>query len=348
MPLRAEQLDAHLARGALSHLYVVCGDDALLGREALDALRAAARAQGFSERTSLHLDARSDWSALDAAGSELSLFATRRLVEARLATSRPGRMGGPALVRLAARKDPDTLTIVTMPALERATRGAPWVEALQRAGTWIEVVTVARERLGPWITARLARQGHEADAQAIALMAERFEGNLLAAQQEMDKLAMLHPPGRLTLEQVRAAVFDVARYDLFDVPAAMLAGDGARTLRLLAGLRAEGQPLPLLVWVVTEELRSLVRIRGALDEGRPAAAATRGMRLAAPLPLIERVLSRIDSRRLAGLLARCAGIDRMAKGLRAPGLGDDPWLELTDVALGLHPGPSATSARAAR
>jgi DNA polymerase-3 subunit delta len=334
--MRAEQLEGHLRRGALSRLYTVTGDDALLCREALDALRGAARAQGYGERQVLQLDARSDWSVLDAAGQELSLFASRRLVEVRLPSGKPGKTGGEALRRLAARSDADTLSIVVLPRLDRTTAGTAWAQSLHAAGAWVEVATVEREHLAPWIAARLAREGLRTDAATLEFLADRFEGNLLAAQQEIEKLAILHPPGELAADQVRSAIFDVARYDIFDLPGALLSGDAARAIRLVAGLRAEGEPLPLVVWAVADELRSLLRLRSEVDCGTPLAVAARRVRLNTPLAMVERVLARVPARRLAALLARCARIDRIAKGLHTPGASEDPWVELTRLALVLQ------------
>lgn len=331
--LRSEQLQAHLARGRLSSLYVVSGEDALLCREALDALRAAVRAQGYDERQVLHLDARADWSQLDAAAQSLSLFSARRLVEVRLPSGKPGRNGAEALRRLAAHPAEDTIFLVSLPALDWSALKSEWVRALQSGGTWVEVAPVPRDRLPAWIRGRLEAAGLRTDAATLEFLADRFEGNLLAAQQEIEKLAILHPPGALGSDQVRAAIFDVARYDLFDLPAAMLAGDSARALRLIAGLRAEGEPLPLILWAVTEELRNLLRVRSAMDGGRAFAVAARGIRLQSPLGLAERALSRLDAPRLGALLARCARIDRLSKGIRVRHASDDPWVELGDLAL---------------
>jgi DNA polymerase-3 subunit delta len=336
MLIRADQLAGHLARGSLQRLYTVAGDDALLCRESLDALRAAARAQGFDERQVLHLDSRSDWSMLDAAAREMSLFSARRLVEVRLASGKPGKSGGEALRRLAAGGDADTLLLVVLPELEWSTLKTEWVKALQGAGGWVEVKTIERERLPAWIATRMARAELRTDPATLEFLADRFEGNLLAAQQEIEKLAILFPPGELAASAVRGAIFDVARYDLFDLPAAMLAGDGARALRLLAGLRAEGEPLPLILWAVGEELRGLLRVRSAMDSGRPFAAAVRGIRLNSPPGLAERVLARLPVARLGALLARCARIDRLAKGLRVRGANEDPWVELSRLALAVQ------------
>jgi DNA polymerase-3 subunit delta len=335
MQVRIEQLAAHLERGPLAGCYVVCGDEALLALETQDAIRAAARAQGFSERQVLHADARMDWSALEQAASALSLFASRRLLEVRLPSGKPGKAGALALQEHARRKDPDTLTILSLPRLDWAARKADWVAALQASAAWIDVALIPRERLPEWIAARLARQRQRAGRDALEFLADRVEGNLLAAHQEIGKLQLLYGEGELSLEQIRQAVFDVARFDMAALPAAMLAGDRARILRLLAGLRAEGEPLPLLLWMVSEELRGLLRLHQA-GGARLSPGALRSVRLNAPAALVERALPRIPPGRLAEGLARCARLDRLAKGLAVAEMDDDPWLELADVALSLQ------------
>lgn len=336
MQLKIEQFDAHLKRGRLAACYVFCGDEALLSLEGQDALRAAAHAQGFSERTVLHASGRYDWSELDRAASGLSLFAQRQIVEIRLPGGKPGREGAAALCTHAARRHEDVLTIISLPALDGTAHRSEWVEALKEAGVWVVVEGIARERLPEWLAQRLARQGQRAHREALDFLADRVEGNLLAARQELEKLRLLHPEGELTLDQIRAAVFDVARFEGAGLPGAFVEGRRARILRTVEGLRAEGEPLPLLLWWMSEEIRGLLRIREALDEGRPFAAASRGIRLHAGPVLAERALARTDSARLGRLLARAARFDRLIKGLQPEDFDDDPWLELTEIALGLQ------------
>jgi DNA polymerase-3 subunit delta len=336
MQLRIEQLEQHLQRGRLARCYVVSGDEALLSLEAQDAIRAAARAQGYGEREVLHADARMDWSTLAQAAGGLSLFSQRRLLEIRLPSGKPGKQGGQALQAHAAREDEDLLTIISLPRLDRATRATDWASALQGSAAWIEVSTVARDRLPDWIAGRMARQGQTTSRDALEFLAERVEGNLLAAHQEIGKLHLLFGAGPVSLEQVRSATLDVARFDMAELPAAMVGGDRARIVRLLAGLRAEGEPLPLLLWMVSEELRGLLRLKQATAAGRPYAAVARSVRLNSPPALVERALPRLRTPVLAALLARCARIDRLSKGLRLPDGDDDPWLELTQLALALH------------
>ncbi len=338
MLLKPDALAAHLQSrrkdGQLAPVYVVAGDEPLLAIEAADAIRAAARATGYSERDVLHADARFDWSLLTAAASGLSLFAEKRIVELRLPAGKPGKAGGEALRGFAHAPPDDVLALITLPRLDRDTRRSSWAAALEHAAVWIDVERIERSALPAWIGRRLARHEQHADQNALEFIADRVEGNLLAAHQEIGKLALLYPPGKLTLEQVTDAVLNVARYDVYALAPALLAGDGPRALRLLEGLRAEGEPLPLLLWVVAEELRTLLRLQEAVAAGQPLATATRELRIWGPREkLMPQALRRLSSTMLTALLARCAEVDRLAKGLRAPRRDSDPWLELGDIAL---------------
>ena len=317
-------------------LITVASDEALLAQEAQDAIRATARAVGYSEREVLQADARFDWSRLAQATQGLSLFAERRIVDLRLPTGKPGLAGAAALEALAQNLADDTLMMIALPRLDRRARETRWVSALERAGILLEIDSVDRARLPRWIGERLARQQQSAAEDALVFIAERVEGNLLAAHQEIAKLGLLYPAGELSLAQVADSVLNVARYDVFQLPLAMLAGDAPRVQKTMAGLRAEGEAIPLVLWAITEELRMLIRVKSQVDAGRPFAMAARENRLWGPRErLVERALGRIDVGRLGRAVARAATVDRLAKGLRAPRADSDPWLELTDLALEL-------------
>ncbi len=282
----------------------------------------------------LNADARFDWSKLTQATLGLSLFAERRIVEVRLPTGKPGVAGAAALEALAESVPADTLTLLALPKLDRKTREARWASALARAGTWLDIETIERDRLPQWIGERLARQRQSAPPDALEFIADRVEGNLFAAHQEIAKLALLYPAGELSLDQVRDAVLNVARYDVSQLQAAMVGGDRKRVAKTMAGLRDEGEALPLIIWAIAEELRALIRVKALVASGRPFAAAARESRIWGPRErLFERALGRLDLDRLEHTVARIADIDRLAKGLRAPKADSDPWLELTDIAL---------------
>jgi DNA polymerase-3 subunit delta len=343
MQVKGEALGSVLTRaqrgGVLPPVFVVASDEPLLAIEAQDAIRATARGLGYAEREVLQADARFDWSKLAAAAQGMSLFADRKIVEIRLPTGKPGSSGAAALEAHAEAVGEGVLTLVALPRLDRRAKETRWVAALERAGVLVEIDAIDRARLPQWIGQRLARHQQRAGVEALDFIADRVEGNLLAAHQEIEKLALLHPAGDLTLEQVADSVLNVARYDVFQVPVAMLAGDVARLRKTMAGLEAEGEAIPLLLWVVTEELRMLLRVKAQVESGRPFASAVREHRVWGREKLIERALGRLSSASLAAALQRAAEIDRLAKGLRAPHSDSDAWLELTDLVLGIAPPP---------
>ena len=347
--MRSDAVASVLARAErekrMPPLVVIASDEPLLSQEAADALRATARSLGYSEREVLQTDARFDWSKLAQASQGLSLFAVRRIVEVRLPTGKPGTAGAAALEALAQNLGEDTFTLVLLPWLDRRTRESRWVSALERAGVMLQIDSIDRAGLPAWIGRRLARQQQRAPAAALAFIAERVEGNLLAAHQEIVKLGLLYPAGDLSIEQVQEAVLDVARYDVFELPSAMLAGDATRVVRTLEGLRAEGEPLPLIVWALSEELRALLRVKSLVDAGRPYVEAARTNGVWGPRQsLLERALGRVDLGRLGASLARVGQVDRLIKGLRAPELDSDPWLELCEIALDVARPPRSSAA----
>ena len=345
MQLRNEALAGVLARaqrtGALPPVFVVASDEPLLSLEAQDQIRATARALGYTEREVLNADARFDWSKLAETAQALSLFADRKIVEVRLPSGKPGVAGAKALEAHAGQATDaggNVMTIVALPRLDRRDLQSRWVSALERAGVLVEIDAIGRAQLPQWIARRLARQQQSATDDALEFIADKVEGNLLAAHQEVSKLGLLYPAGALTLEQVTESVLNVARYDVFELPLAILSGDAARISRTMAGLQAEGEAVPLVLWVITEELRTLLRIKAHVDAGRPFAVAARENRLWGPREkLAERALARVSIEALESALRRAADIDRLAKGLRPEQADSDAWLELTHLALSIAP-----------
>ena len=246
MQIRPDQLEAQLNRG-LKPLYTIHGDEPLLAQEAGDAIRAAARAAGYTERKVFTVSgAHFDWSGVLGAAQAMSLFAERQLIEIRIPSGKPGKDGGEALQAYCARLPDDVLTLVQLPRLDWQQAKAAWFTALDAAGTTVRVETLERKALPAWLAQRLARQGQRVQAgddgqRTLAFFADRVEGNLLAAHQELQKLALLHPAGELSFEQVEVAVLNVARYDVAKLCEAVWAGQVARALRMLDGLQAEGE-----------------------------------------------------------------------------------------------------------
>lgn len=322
----------------LSPLYIVSGDESLLVIEALDALRSAAVAQGYTERIRLVMDARSDWSAVMGATQNVSLFGDRKLLDIALPSGKPGRTGGETLEVLARKvRDgelSDVLVALSLPRLDRATRSSKWAGALFEAGTLVEVPSIDRKSLPRWIGQRMARQGQELDADTLNWMADKVEGNLLAAFQEIQKLGLLHPAGKISGEDVRRAVLDVARYDVFDLRDAMLAGNATRALSILHGLRGEGEALPLVLWAVGEEIRLLSRLADLQASGGDLASEMRRHRVFGPREQgLRRTLTRLPHRAWRAAAQHVHDIDRLVKGLKVPGLLDDPWEELARLLL---------------
>jgi len=328
-------LRAQLERGArgaaLPPLVWIATDEPLLGIEAADRVRGAARTAGFDERRVFHAEREVPLDALLHEAGSMSLFASRRLLELRL-SHRPAKAFGDALADALPRLADDTRLLVSGPRLERQVTETAWFARLERAGWIVAIPVLERAQLPAWIAERLGRNRQRADAAALRLIAERVEGNLLAADQEVRKLALLLPAGELSVEAVRSAVLDVARWDVFDLVDAALAADAARALRCLHGLRAEGTAAPVLVWALADAVRALLRLAAARQAGRPLAQAMREARIWGPRErLYPAALARLSPTLLRALLRRCAAADRIAKGLGA----DDDGQALESIILGL-------------
>lgn len=343
------QLPQQLQRG-LAPLYVLHGDEALLQQEAGDAIRATARAQGYTER-SVHTvaGAHFDWSPVLAAGGSLSLFADKQIVEIRIPSGKPGKDGSVALQQVAesARGNDTTLTLVLLPRLDKATRTTAWFAALEAHGVAVQIDPIERAALPQWIAQRLAAQGQrvmpgEEGQRTLQFFADRVEGNLLAAHQEIQKLALLHPvtkgdtgaTGELTQAQVEAAVLNVARYDVFKLSEAVLSGHMVRVQRMLDGLQAEGEAEVLVHWALSEDIRAMKRVKDAMNAGRPLPMALRENRIWGPKErLFERILPRASDATLAQLLQSAHTVDGIVKGLKAPQWPSSGWQALHRLAL---------------
>lgn len=334
MQLRADQLEAHLA-GALRPIYTIHGDEPLLALEAADTVRAAARKRGCSERDVLHVERGFDWSALAHAGASQSLFGGSRIIELRIPTGKPGTEGAAAIEKYCDADPGGNVTLVTVPRLDKATQSSGWFSALASAGAIVEVRPVDRAQLPRWIAARLARNNQRADSAVLEFLADRVEGNLLAAHQEVQKLALLLPAGELALEAVEGVVTNVARYDAHDAAAALLAADLARYLRVIDGLRGEGEAPSLVLWTVAEDLRALSAMLQGREAGRALDALMRELRVwGSRQASLQSAMRRYELRQIERALAEAAQIDRTIKGVA---LGD-PWDQLARLGLELMHG----------
>jgi DNA polymerase-3 subunit delta len=315
-----DQLAAHLAK-TLAGVYAIHGDEALLVLEAADAVRAAARKKGFAEREVYEAGRSFDWSELAHAGASLSLFGARKLVELRLPSGKPSAPAAEALVAWCERPNPETLLLVTMPRPEGGGWWeAPWFLALNKAGVVVEAQPVPRAALPGWLDKRLAAQKQRAAREVLEWLAERVEGNLLAAHQELQKLALLAPEGELAFDTVREAVTDVARFDANGAAEALVSGDTARYLRVLDGLRGEGEAPTYVLFSVSSALFALSGQGAYLNKA------------------MQRVLAsakRYRPEALRRAVGHAARIDRAIKGV---GAGEEPWQEFAKLGLALHAG----------
>jgi DNA polymerase III subunit delta len=341
MQLAAAQLTTHLQKG-LRPLYTVYGDEALLVQEAADAIRASARAQGHTER-SVHtvMGAHFDWSAVLAAGGSLSLFADKQIVELRIPSGKPGKEGSSALQELAqsAAGNDSTLTLVLLPRLDKATQSSAWFAALESQGITIKIDSIERAALPAWIAQRLATQGQrvasgEEGPRSLQFFADRVEGNLLAAHQEIQKLALLYPAGELSFAQIESAVLNVARYDVFKLAEAVLAGKAERVQRMLDGLQAEGEAEVLVHWTLSEDIRNLKRCKDAMNAGRPLPMALQEARVwGLKQKLYERALPQLTDLQLANWLQAAHTVDGIVKGLKQDNWPAKPWDALQRLAM---------------
>jgi DNA polymerase III subunit delta len=330
MQLRAEQLAEHLERD-LRALYVIHGDEPLLALEAANAVRASARAGGYTERTVLLAERGFDWSQLRMSAAGMSLFGDRKLVELRIPTGKPGADGGAALQAHCRSLSPDMVTLVTFPRLDRQSQSSAWFATLNDAGVVVNVFPVERTRLPQWIAGRLARQKQRVGAEALEFLTDSVEGNLLAAHQEIQKLGLLYPPGEIALDQVRDAVLDVARFNVYQLTEAMLGGDAARLARVLDGLAGEGEPPLRVLWVMSEDVRAVFKLQAGRTSGRTDQEIFREQRIwgEGRQRVLAQAARRITESAARDALEHAARIDRVAKGV-ADG---DAWDELLQLGL---------------
>ena len=340
--VKTDAFQSHLksltAASTFHPLYVFSGDEPLLMMEAMDQLRSKARQLGCTEREVMLQERGFDWSALLNAGQTMSLFGDRRWIELRIPTGKPGRDGADALKQFSAQiaaqsntDGPETIVCIVLPRLDMKTKSSAWFSSLDEAGMAVQIDSLDRSYLPSWIAGRLQKQGQSIQSgpegqRALEFIAEQVEGNLIAAHQEIQKLGLLYPAGELSEEQVRSAILKVARYNVFELSEAMLAGDLPRVNRMLDGLKGEGEPLVLILWSVTEELRLLSKLKMASDAGESVQQLLRANRVWGNKErLYPAALKRIQSSRLRQAVQIAAGLDRQSKGLQAAELPGDPW-----------------------
>jgi DNA polymerase-3 subunit delta len=331
MQLKPEQLDAHLKK-LLASVYFISGDEPLRVMEAADAVRAAARAQGYNERDVLTVQKGFDWDSLQLEAGNLSLFSQRRIIDLRLPTGKPGKDGAQALRDYAGQLPGDTLLLVTAGKLEAAARKSKWVQALDRAGVAVFVWPLKDQEFKVWVRQRMIKQGLEPTMEAVGMLVDRVEGNLLACVQEIDKLYLLQGEGAVDAETITRLVADNARFDVFALVDAALEGNAARCVRILHELEARGIAQPIVLWALAKEIRSIVGMAAMVSDGKPIPGALAQYRVwANRKAIVGAALQRLDTGQCNELLRQCARIDRVCKGQAA----GNAWDELLQLSLKL-------------
>jgi DNA polymerase-3 subunit delta len=336
-------LAAHIKNSSngLRSLYTLHGDEALLQLEGADSLRAAARAAGYTERSSFTVQgAHFDWAEVINAGQSMGLFGDKQIIEIRIPTGKPGKEGSAALQRIAelSQGNDSVLTLISLPRLDKATQNSAWFGALDSFGVTIKIDPVERGALPQWIAQRLNQQNQRVQAgaegqHALQFFADRVEGNLLAAHQEVQKLALLYPESELSLAQIESAVMNVARYDVFKLSDAVLAGKAERTQRMIDGLAAEGEAAVLVHWALAEDIRAMKRVVDSMNAGRPIAMALRENRVwGTKEKQFERILPNVQQSAINKLLQAAHQVDGVVKGLKHPEWPSEPWQALHRLA----------------
>ena len=329
MKVRPDQLDRHL-KNELAPVYFICGDEPLQIMESADQIRAVARQREYTEREVMDVDAQFDWNLLLDSANSLSLFAEKRILELRLPTGKPGKVGSKILQEYAQRPADDAILIISSGKLEGSSKNTKWFKTLDQLGVVIQCWPVNAEQLPGWINQRLQSKGIAAEREAVQLLADRVEGNLLAAAQEVDKLFLLYGEGKLNFEQAASAVTDSSRFNIYDLVDNALAGDVVRTARIIGGLKGEGVEPVLMLWALTREIRMLAKISEATVS--PDAAMAKLRVWENRKALIRKALARHRPPRWKLFLKRCAKIDKVIKGVEQGRVWDELLMLSTQIA----------------
>ena len=334
MKLYAEKLSSHLKKN-LAPSYLVSGDEHLLVEESLDKIRAAAREQGFASRESFVAMANFNWSQLAAVASNMSLFADKRIIELRLPTGKPGREGSAAICEFVDFLGPEFVLIVITPRLGNSNKNSKWVKTLSASGDHLPIWDVDLRELPRWIATRMRDAGLKPDRDAVTMIADRVEGNLLAANQEIEKLRIILGEGPVTAEDVATAVATRSRFDVYKLVDAAVSGNAKRAMKILNGLRGEGVEPVIVMWALTRELRELAKLADAVRQNIDLGAAMQKQRVwNNRQAMVRACIGRHQHTELYRLLKATGRADAAAKGQVA----GDPWQLGADIVLGLSLG----------
>lgn len=334
MLLKFEGLQRHLQQG-LSPLYVFTGDEYLLLQEGCDLVRQCARQNDFTQREIYTLDRNFKWETILNSTQTISLFGDKKIIELRIPTGRiGGREGTKQLQKLIDSTSQDNVIIITLPRLDSTTKKSAWVTALIKHAIYIDVPTITPAQLPAWINTRLKNQNQQATPESLAFIVSRVEGNLLAAHQEILKLGLLYPTGTLTHEQIKNAVLNVARYDIFNLSETILNGDSKRFMSMMTGLQGEGSPLVLMLWVFTDTLRNLLKFKIAQENNESLPFVAKRLRIWNDRAnLFIKATNRFSRKTIEQGLQELSHIDRIVKGLKENNLTDNAWDALTQLGL---------------
>ncbi|WP_444883974.1 DNA polymerase III subunit delta [Microbulbifer sp. PSTR4-B] len=328
MRINPQQLPQQLRKG-LAPVYIISGDEPLLVQESCDQIRAAARQNGFAERELLHAEHNFDWGLLLASAGNMSLFAERKLIEVRAPSGKPGDKGSKALQEFAALASQDLILLLVLPKLDKSQLNSKWVKTLEQHGALVQIWPVSAQEMPHWINQRINAAGLSAEKEAIRILAERVEGNLLAASQEIEKLKLLNSDGTITVELLEQSVTSSARYSVFDLIDRALAGEAEKAIKTLQGLRSEGIEPPVVLWALTREMRSLLELMEKLNQGQQLA---RLVRIQKRQPLVQNALNRLTPNILEALLLKARAVDSAIKGGNTH---QSPWNGLMELTLNL-------------
>jgi DNA polymerase-3 subunit delta len=339
MRLRAEQLAQHLQ--PLQSVYLVSGDEQLLVQEACSEIRRAAREQGCSEREVLCVEKKFDWNALHSSSAEMSLFAERKLIELRIPNGKPGVEGSKALVSYLADPSPDNCLLIIAGKIDKKSTSSKWYNTIDKAGACLQIWPVDARQLPRWMKQRLRQGGLDIDDDALQVLCDRVEGNLLTAVQEIEKLQLLTSGNVVSLDNVNEAVADSARYNLFALLDHALLGETGAALKMMAGLRSEGTDATVVLWGLAREIRLLCQCQAGIERGQNSNRVLQAQRVwEQRKPVVTSALARHSGAALDVMLQQAADCDRAIKGM-ADG---KPWDRLEQLLLALSgPGFRSTS-----
>lgn len=330
MRLKAEQLSSHLSHGPVAPIYLISGDEPLLVQEAVDTIRATAKTQGYTERELLHAEAGFDWNVVLTEANSLSLFSDKKILEIRIPNGKPGDKGSKTLQEYIANPSDDTLILIITPKLDANATRSKWVKSIEGCGVFMQLWPVTDNQLPQWISRRLQQAGIQASRQAVSILAERVEGNLLAAVQEIEKLKLLIPEGELDSDTMSTIVADSARFNVFSLVDKAMQGEAQSACRTLRGLREEGTEPTVILWALTRELRTLLKASDALAAGDHLDWVLKNLGVwEKRKPLIKNAIRRLSINQLRQMLKLAGGIDRAIKGMRTA----SPWDDLTTLIL---------------